>query len=124
MAPSLDLKQLWAEAHDIPNGHVRETLKKLVVEGFRHEVDETRIGEVATEPYVYPECLQPVKAEIIDVTFIKEVKTGRYIVNKNIKIEARIPVFTNELEYQDFQTIFHFSLDTLLDTLWIPWKIL
>ena len=109
IAPSLDLKQLWVEAHDIPNGHVRETMKKLVEEGFRHEVDETRIGEVSTEPYVYPECLRPDKAEIIDVKFIKELKTGRYIVNKNIKIQARIPIFIKQEGPTKFRVIPNYS---------------
>ena len=65
-------------------------------EGFRHEVDEARIHEVSVEPYVYPECLVPVTAEIIDKKFLKELKYGRYIVNKNIKIKARIPIFTKQ----------------------------
>ena len=95
-SPSLDLRALWAEAHDIPSSHVRETIKKLVTENFRHEADESRWNELPVQPHVYHECMRPHLAQIIDEKILKEVKTGRYICNSNIPIKARIPIFLKQ----------------------------
>ena len=108
-APTLDLKSLWAQARDMPAVHVRRTLEELVMENFRHKADPARWHELPSKPHVYPECLQPKKAKLIDEKFLKEVKAGRYICNSNINIIARVPVFLKQEGPDKYRLIPNYS---------------
>ena len=101
----INLVGIWEETRNIHNQEVAKTVDEVYKNYFRHGIDRSRIRELHTEKYTNPVCFQPGNPEIIDKHFIKELKSGRYIVDDSIPVKCRVPFFVKQEGPEKFRLI-------------------
>ena len=89
----IDLYTIYVETKDLHNVEVRKTVADIWKNKFRHGTDVSQWHRLSTSTKSNPSALNPANRAEFHKHFIKEMRAGRYIVNKDIKVHARIPFF-------------------------------
>ena len=105
----INLVGIWEETRDLDNKEVAKTIDEVYKNYFTHGIDRSRIYQLSKSRYVHPTNYLPENAKEIDKHFIKEAKLGHYIVDPNITIKCRVPVFLKPEGPQKFRLIPDYS---------------
>ena len=92
----IDLGGIYRETRDLENAAVRKTVEDLYENYYTHGTDTTQWRFLNKSKRLNPSAADPSNTAIFHRHFIKELETGRYIVNGKIPVHCRITFFVKD----------------------------